>query len=103
MKVFISQPMRGKTLKRIEAERAALVREIEARGDYVAESVLTMPETKNTALWCLGRSLEILAECDEAIFMPGWWDARGCRVEYEACLAYGIPVDCRGGEEERGC
>ncbi|MDR2515668.1 MAG: DUF4406 domain-containing protein [Christensenellaceae bacterium] len=97
-KIFISQPMKSKTVEEIKEERAALVAEIEARGDCVIESVMdTPPDMESQALWCLGRSLEILAGCDEAVFMPGWWDARGCKMEYQVCLAYGIPVNCLGG------
>ena len=33
-----------------------------------------------------------LSYCDEAIFGKGWKDARGCKIEYETCIQYGIPI-----------
>ena len=45
----------------------------------------------------LGRSLEVLARADAAVFAPGWETARGCRIEHDAAEAYGIPiVELRG-------
>jgi hypothetical protein len=85
--------MKGKTVEEINAERARIVQMITERGDIAVNSVVNPPpDSNNFALWCLGRSLEILSECDEAFFMRGWHEARGCRIENSACIAYGIPV-----------
>lgn len=27
-----------------------------------------------------------------AVFAPGWQDYRGCRIEHDAAVAYGIPI-----------
>ena len=32
------------------------------------------------------------AEADAAVFAKGWEEARGCRIEHEICLAYGIDI-----------
>ena len=29
---------------------------------------------------------------DFAVFAPGWQDYRGCRIEHDAAVAYGIPI-----------
>ena len=41
-------------------------------------------------LWFLGKSLELLADADVAYFAPGWNDARGCIIEHDCAIAYGI-------------
>ena len=59
----------------------------------VIDSIIEPPEnTTNRALWCLGRSFELLSEADFAVFSKGWQTARGCWMEHEACIRYGIPI-----------
>lgn len=43
-------------------------------------------------VWYLGHSLTHLAKCDEAFFWFGWRKARGCQVEHDVCVTYGIPM-----------
>lgn len=43
-------------------------------------------------LWFLGKSLELLAGADIAYFAEGWQDARGCRIEHDAAVAYGLDI-----------
>lgn len=40
----------------------------------------------------LARSIEFLAKADVAIFAPGWQAARGCRIEHQCAVDYGILV-----------
>lgn len=49
------------------------------------------PEDK-MSLWYLGIALNNLAYCDEAIFYGDWQEARGCCLEYDACVRYDIPM-----------
>lgn len=39
-----------------------------------------------------GRSIEVLAKADLAVFMNGWENARGCRIEHQAAKNYSIPT-----------
>ncbi len=48
------------------------------------------PKKEKMGLWYLGIAMNNLAYCDEAIFWGDWKNARGCRMEHEACLEYGI-------------
>lgn len=94
MKAFISQPMKGKTTEQIKAERSAVVADLEKRGHTVLDSVFDkVPSDCNEAAWCLGRSIQLMSNADFAVFMPGWIDARGCRIEHEVCKQYGIPKE----------
>ncbi len=93
MKVMISQPMRGKTNEQIKAERAELVREIEAAGDTVLDTVFdTAPENVDQAVWYLSESIKFLANADKVVFMAGWNKARGCKIEHEIAVEYGKEV-----------
>lgn len=43
-------------------------------------------------LWFLGKSLELLSTADIVYFAKGWEDARGCRIENQCAIEYGIEV-----------
>ena len=43
-------------------------------------------------LWYLGKSLQLLAEADVAYFAKDWEQYRGCRIENECAIEYGINV-----------
>lgn len=92
-RIFISLPMSNKSEEEIKEEldkRKSLLEQLsfEVADTYIENS----PNVKNIALWCLGRSLEIMANCDIAYFCKGWQKARGCLVEYEAAVQYGLQV-----------
>lgn len=94
-KVFISQPMAGKTEEEILNERIKATEKAKAEfGDIeVIESYIPgEPESKKEALFKLGKSLQMLAEADIAVFTKGWEDARGCKIENQAAISYGIDV-----------
>ena len=40
----------------------------------------------------LAKSLENMSLCHAAYFCKGWEDARGCRIEHDAAVAYGLEV-----------
>lgn len=95
MKVFISQPMRGKSDDEIKRERAALiakVREAYGRDVTVIESFFEGAPADARPLWFLGKSLQMMAAADLAVFAPGWQEARGCRIEHDCAAAYGIDI-----------
>lgn len=95
-KLFISQPMKGKSKEEILAAReTAIQRAKEALHDDVEvidTYFETHPDVQNSALWCLGRSLALLATADVAYFALGWEDARGCKIEHTCALEYGIDI-----------
>lgn len=92
-KLFISQPMRGKTDEEILKERKALIAKAEERTGEKFEVLATFFEdapAEASPLWYLGKSLEYLADADLAVFALDWPSARGCRIEHEAAVQYGI-------------
>lgn len=88
----ISQPMANKTKEEIIAERAKIREEYESKGWKFKETLIDEFSGEKNALWFLGESLKRLSECDYVIFVEGWKEARGCRLENECCKAYGIKV-----------
>ena len=92
-KVFISIPMSNKSEEEIKEELDKRKTALERLSFEVADTYIeNSPNVENIALWCLGKSLEIMANCDIAYFCKGWQKARGCLVEYEAAVQYGLQV-----------
>lgn len=95
MKIMISQPMRGKTNEQIRKEREELVKVLEGQGHEVLDTVFEeAPKDTDIAVYMLGKSIEFLSKADAVIFMKGWADARGCRIEYEVAKEYGKFIKC---------
>lgn len=88
MKIMISQPMRGKTNEQIRKEREELVRRLQEKGHEVIDTVLDISENK-TPIYYLSKSIELLDKADGVIFMKGWENARGCRIEHQVAVDYG--------------
>lgn len=90
-KLFISQPMQGKSIEEIFAEReeaakkatSLVKRDMEVIDSYIQDA----PEGAKP-LWLLGKSLEFMSDADVVYFAEGWQKARGCQIEYECARAY---------------
>lgn len=90
MKLMISQPMRGKTNEQIREERAELVKQLEAEGHEVVDTVFEeAPADEDMAIYMLSQSIRYIGKVDGVVFMPGWNMARGCRIEYDVAISYG--------------
>ena len=91
MNVFISQPMSGKKTEEIEYEREQFVKDLKK---YLGEDINILDTIFHfvPSLVYLGRSLEVLAKADLAVFMDGWENARGCKIEHQAAKDYDIPT-----------
>ena len=99
VRLFISQPMRGKSDEEIESEREDLIAIAKAvyadRGeveviDSFFKGGLDVPAGAKVPLYHLSKSIELLATADAAIFAKGWRWARGCRIERECAKQYGV-------------
>ena len=93
-RVFISQPMKDKTNEFIEKERQEI---IEKAMDYfgkidVIDSFFKDAPHDAKPLWFLAKSLELLSTADVVIFAKDWEYARGCRIEHECAIQYGIKI-----------
>jgi Asp-tRNA(Asn)/Glu-tRNA(Gln) amidotransferase A subunit family amidase len=90
MKAIISQPMKGKTEEQISAERSETVKQLEGRGYEVVNTIFPNFSNQGNPLKYLSKSIEAIADADLVVFMPGWENARGCRIEHQCCADYGI-------------
>ena len=92
-KLFISQPMRGKSDEEILMEREKAIKAAEklvGEPVEVIDSFFQNAPVDAKPLWFLGKSLELLSNADVAYFAPGWKDARGCIIEHDCAISYGI-------------
>jgi hypothetical protein len=102
MKAMISQPMAGLTEEEIIETRERAIEYLEESGYEVINTLFTdewysdraMEErgTVQKPLCYLAKSLENMSKCHAAFFCKGWEQARGCRIEHEAAVAYGLTV-----------
>lgn len=94
-KLFISQPMKGKTDDEILAEREKAIKSAERQlGEpvEVIDSFFQSAPADAKPLWFLGKSLELLSGADIAYFAKGWQEARGCKIKNTCAIEYGIAV-----------
>ena len=102
MNIFIAQPMTGLSNESIENTRNGLIKLCQSEyGEKI--NILDqfhlpddIPEDYKCSIekqiYLLGRSIQILAKADVAYFADGWENYRGCRMENNACLKYGVKV-----------
>ena len=101
-KAMLSQPMAGKTDQEIIVTRERAVQELMKRGYQVVNTLFTDEWYSKEAmekrgvvqipLCFLAKSLENMSLCHAAYFCKGWEQARGCRIEHEAAVAYGLEI-----------
>ena len=94
MKIFISQPMSDKTDEQIKSERESVKELLSMQyGEVeIIDSFFESAPHDAKPLWFLGKSLELLSDADIAYFCSDWEKYIGCKMEHDACIAYGIPV-----------
>lgn len=90
MKVFISQPMNGRSDRAIREERQPIIDAYEEHGWEVIDSVLNMGPAN--AIEYLAESIRLMNDADRVVMMKGWANARGCRIEHEVAVAYGKEI-----------
>lgn len=101
-KAMLSQPMNGKTEDEIVATRERAIKALEARGYETVNTLFTdewysdesMKErgVVQIPLCFLAKSLENMSLCHVAYFCKDWENARGCRIEHEAAVEYGLDI-----------
>ena len=101
-KAMLSQPMAGKTEEEIVETRNRAIAALKAQGYEIVNTLFTdewygkekMEErgVVQIPLCFLAKSLENMSLCHAAYFCKGWETARGCRMEQEEAVAYGLTV-----------
>lgn len=101
-KAMLSQPMAGKTNEEIIATRERAIESLNKLGYEIVNTLFTdewysqekMKErgVVQIPLCFLAKSLENMSLCHAAYFCKGWEKTRGCRIEHDAAVAYGLKV-----------
>ena len=101
-KAMLSQPMAGKSDAEIVATREKAIHELESRGyeivntlfadEWYSQDGMEKRGVAQIPLCFLAKSLENMSLCHAAYFCKGWERARGCRIEHDAAVAYGLEV-----------
>lgn len=89
-KIFISQPMKGRTDEEIMQERNRIMAKWANKSVEFINSFFCEPGKNSTD--SLGKSISLMGEADLVVFAPGWADARGCSIEHEVAMEYGIQI-----------
>ncbi|MDR3828640.1 MAG: DUF4406 domain-containing protein [Candidatus Copromonas sp.] len=102
MKAMLSQPMAGKSEEEIRATREKAIKALEKRNYEIVNTLFTdewyssdkMKEcgVVQIPLCFLAKSLENMSLCHAVYFCKGWEQARGCRIEHDAAVAYGLTI-----------
>lgn len=94
MKVFLSQPMRGKTheeiLSSIREVQEFLTKYLDSTNIEIIESYSPRNKDKEP-LVALGDSIKELAKADLVVFLNDWNQYRGCIIEHHTAKIYEIP------------
>ena len=101
-KVMLSQPMAGKSEEEIIDTRTRAIETLEYKGFEVVNTLFTDAwygqEEMNKRgvvqipLCFLAKSLENMSLCHAVYFCKGWENARGCKLEHDAAVAYGLEI-----------
>ncbi len=101
-KAMLSQPMAGKTDEEIVATRERAIKHLKSLGYEVINTYFTdewyskekMQErgVVQIPLCFLAKSLENMSLCHAAYFCKGWENARGCKIEHDTAVAYGLEI-----------
>lgn len=102
MKAMLSQPMAGKTEEEIIKTREKAIKTLKNKGYEIVNTLFTdewysqekMKERGviQIPLCFLAKSLENMSLCHAAYFCKDWENARGCRLEHEAAVTYGLEI-----------
>ena len=102
MKAMLSQPMAGKTDEEIIATRERAIKALSEKGyeivntlftdDWYSKEQMEKRGVVQIPLCFLAKSLENMSLCPAPYFCKGWEKARGCKIEHDAAVAYGLDI-----------
>ena len=96
----ISQPMKGVDPDKVKAQRAKAEAAVRAAGYEPIDNVykedfkyeVDSDTIINPALWHMGLALMRLAKAHVIYMCAGWNETRGCLMEHQAALAFGVDI-----------
>ena len=101
-KIMISQPMNGLTEEQIINARNKFLEYAKKENFEVVNTYFQNEWYSNESmssrgviqipLCFLAKSIENMSLCHKAYFAKGWENARGCKIEHEVALQYGLDI-----------
>ena len=101
-KIMISQPMNGFTDEQIVKTRNRFLefakeKNLEVVNTYFQDEWYSNESMNSRGVvqipMCfLAKSIENMSLCHKAYFAKGWENARGCKIEHEVALQYGMEI-----------
>ena len=88
MKIYISLPITGHDIEKVEATCIFVSAALEKRGHTPVSPLDISPNPDATYAEHMGNDIEALLLCDAVLFMPGWRESKGCRLEHAAAKIY---------------
>lgn len=97
----ISQPMKGIDPDKVKLQREKAEAAVKLAGYEPIDNIYqgddfnyeVADETViNPALWHMGLALARLSRAHAIYMCDGWGSARGCRMEHQAAVAFGVDV-----------
>ena len=103
LKAMLSQPVDGKTThEKYVATKEKAMTVLKDKGyevidmlyadDWCSEEQIQKRGVVQISLCFLAKSLENMSLCHAAYFCKGWEKARGCKIEHDAAVAYGLEI-----------
>ncbi len=99
---MISQPMAGFTEEQIVETRNRFLTYAEKEGlevvntyfqdEWYSKDAMSERGVVQIPLCFLAKSIENMALCHIAYFAKGWENARGCKIEHQVAVDYGLEV-----------
>lgn len=92
MKVMISMPMAGKHDETVRKEYNDIVEKFKKLHIEVVDTYFTDDTTdiSRPGIYFLAKSISAMEDVDAVYFADGWRNARGCEIEHQVCMKYGI-------------
>lgn len=97
-KLFISCPMKNRTEENIKKSMEKMHKIAEAvfgeQLEVLDTYFETTPDVKDSGLWCLGKSIELMSDANYFIGVDaqGRQAYRGCSIENQIAIVYGLEM-----------
>lgn len=96
MKIFISQPMHGRSDDEILNERAEIAKNLEevfGKDVKIIDSFTKSSEDISKGrIWMLGGSIQLMFDADVLVFVEGYEKAKGCMIEKQVAVLYNLKI-----------
>jgi hypothetical protein len=101
-KIMISQPMNGLTEEQITNAQNKFLEYAKKenleplntyfKDEWYSQDSMNLRGIVQIPVFFLAKSIENMSLCHKAYFAKGWENARGCKIEHEVALQYGLDI-----------